>query len=86
MIKNKNDRRDFIARNHTILTGFRHKQKQATLIITNKKDCQSLISKNIIIYISHKQAALNYYHGRQIIPFLEKNFIKLYAKTKKNHL
>lgn len=86
MIKDLKSRREFRARNHTVLTGFRHKQKQATLIVQNKRDRQSLLSINTIIYISENKAALNYRYGHPNVPFLEKNFIKFYAKAKKDYL
>lgn len=77
MIRLPNQKRDFISRNHTILTGFRHKQKTATLIPSNKKDLQTLVAKNVIIYVTKKTAALNYKFNRPALPHLEKNLSKL---------
>lgn len=74
MIKQQRKKRDFAARNHTILTGFRHKQKQATLIPSTKHDLKKLVAKNIIIYVSQKKATLNYKFNHPAVPYLEKNF------------
>lgn len=77
MIRNPNQKRDFITRNHSILTGFRHKQKKATLIPSTKKDLLKLVAKNVIIYVNKNQATLNYKFNRSALPYLEKNLTKL---------
>lgn len=77
MIRKPNKKRDFTARNHTILTGFRHKQKKATLIPSTQKDLVKLLAKNVIIYATKDQATLNYKFNRPALPYLEKNLIKL---------
>jgi hypothetical protein len=77
MITKKLLARDFKHRNHTILTGFRHKQREATLIPSVEKDKMRLVSKNVIIYIHKKKAALNYKTGKISLPNVEKNLFIL---------
>jgi hypothetical protein len=77
MITKKLLARDFKHRNHTVLTGFRHKQKEATLIPSVERDKYTLVSKNVIIYVHKKKAALNYRHGMMALPNVEKNLFIL---------
>jgi hypothetical protein len=83
MIRKKTWKRDFCGRNHTIMTGFRHKQTQTPLVLSNKVDQRGLTALGVIAYQHKGKAHLNYKRGHQGIPYLEKNFFVLLDEKKK---
>lgn len=86
MVKHKNARKTFVHRNHTILTGFRHKQKNATLVLLNRLDLKYLVGTNVVTYVNQKKARLNYKQGRQGLPCLEKNLASFYNEKTQAYL
>ena len=86
MVKRPNARKTFTHRNHTILTGFRHNQKTATLVLLNRHDLKYLVGTNVVAYVKTQRAHLNYKYGRQGLPCLEKNLASFYNEKTQNYL
>lgn len=86
MVKHSKATRTFIHRNHTILTGFRHKQKTATLVLLNRLDLKRLVGTNVVAYVNQRRAHLNYKHARPGLPCLEKNLKTFYDDKAQNYL
>ena len=86
MVKHNTARRTFVHRNHTILTGFRHKQNKATLVLVNRLDLNRLINTNIIAYVKKTQAHLNYKNAKPGLPCVEKNLAKFYNEKTQTYL
>lgn len=87
MVKQKNtEKRQFISRNHTILTAYRHKQIMATLVSTNRIDFKTLVAANVIIYKRGNKARLTYKNGHQGLPCLERNLVNFYYEKTSTEL